>query len=252
MAKDVGLKGISITDHDAVLPKEVIDAAQSMDFKLINAVEFSTAYHNVHILGYGLSFSNPELNDFVKTECEKRKTACQEMCKKTKEYNIPVSFEEVLAEKNNIEGVLGRPHIAAVMVKKKYVKNGYEAFQKYLRKGCPVYVGYDKYRPPEIVEKIKAWKGIPIIAHLGLVKVEPDKIFQECLEAGLLGIEVYYPRHSFDQVQRLLELTVKHNLLISGGSDFHGILKPDIELGDAGLTEENYLLLKAKLDEIKT
>ena len=240
-AKTLGLRGISITDHDAILSDEDINYGRNVGLKIIPGIEFSTLYHNVHIIGYGLSSTNSDLIRFISIECEKRKIACQKMCERTFKFNIPVSFEEVLKEKNNIEGALGRPHIAAVMLKKGYVKTSYEAFGKWLGKGRSIYVGYDKFEHSEIVKKIIGWNGIPVIAHFGLVHNE--KVFYDCLSAGLQGIEVYYPRHTSEQTQHLLELANKNNLLITGGSDFHGVLKPDIRLGDAGLKEADFLKL---------
>lgn len=241
IASSFGLKGISITDHD-VISKEIVAVksyAREKGIHLIHGLEFSTQFSNVHILAYNIDLSQEGLWEYLKVEQAKRYEAVQEMCLRAKKKGMDIDFEEVLVAANN--GTLGRPHIAAVLQQKGYVKDIYEAFHKYLKKGQSVYAGYKKHHHTEIVRKILEWKGIPVLAHLALVAQEiQDDVFQECREEGLRGLEAYYPRFNEQQTNKLLELAQKHGLLISGGSDFHGTNKSDIELASAGLTEENF------------
>lgn len=241
MAASLGLKGISITDHD-IIGKDIPEIklyAQERGIFFVHGIEFSTQYSNVHILAYDLDLKQEELWAFMKEEQSKRYDAVQEMCIRAQKHGLDVTFEEVLLSANN--GTLGRPHIAAILEKKGYVKDIYEAFHKYLKKGQSIYAEYKKYHHTEIVKKILKWKGVPVLAHLALVAQElQDDVFHECRENGLKGLEVYYPRFNEQQKKKLMDMAKKYGLLMSGGSDFHGINKPDIEMGSAGLTEENF------------
>lgn len=237
----VGLKGLSITDHD-IISTEISDIKQyavERGILFIHGIEFSTEISNVHILGYNMDLKDSSLWKFLHDEQEKRSDAIREMCLRAQKNNLDVQFEEVEREADS--GAMGRPHIAAVMQKKGYVRDIYEAFHKYLKKGQPVYVDYQKKDHADIVKKILQWKGIPVLAHLSLVAKDlQDDIFHECRETGLRGLEVYYPRFNEQQTNKLMGMAKEYKLLISGGSDFHGINKPDIELGSAGLTDENF------------
>ena len=249
MAKNQGLAGISITDHDVIYDNldEIRTYADSQNILFVHGIEFSSKMDNVHILGYNIDVNSEDLKKYLLDEQAKRQEAVKEMCAMSVKYNVPVAYEEVLElAKNN--SAIGRPHIAAVLQKKGYIKNIYEAFQKWLRKGRPLYVPYDKNWHWEIIEKIKSWNGVPVLAHFSLIAENlQKKIFEESLSAGLAGMEVFYPRFNSYQTQHLYQMATQHSLIMTGGSDFHGTNKPDIHLGDAGLTEENFSKIKDTL-----
>ena len=241
-AASLGLKGISFTDHDTIDPEVGrCDAyAASRGLRFIHGVEFSTSVSNVHILGYNLDLSDPDLFSFLRTEQEKRIDAVKRMCLRAQKRGLEVSFEEVTAETSSVRS-LGRPHIASVLQKKGYVRDIYEAFERWLKQGQPVYAAYEKYEPSFIIQKILQWKGVPVLAHLCLVLPSLQKrVLAECLESGLAGIEAYYSRFSRSQSLYCLELAKQNRLFVTGGSDFHGSNKPDILLGSAGLDDSSF------------
>jgi predicted metal-dependent phosphoesterase TrpH len=241
-AAALGLKGISFTDHDTIDPEVGrCDAhAASLGIRFIHGIEFSTSLSNVHVLGYNLDLSDPDLVSFLRTEQEKRIEAVKKMCRRAQKRGLAVSFEEVSSESASGRS-LGRPHIASVLQKKGYVRNIYEAFERWLKQGQPVYASYEKYEPGFIIRKILQWKGVPVLAHLCLILPSlQSRVLSECLDNGLAGIEAYYPRFSGAQSRHCLDLAAKHRLLVTGGSDFHGSNKPDILLGSAGLDDTSF------------
>jgi 3',5'-nucleoside bisphosphate phosphatase len=242
-AVETGLKGISITDHDVISAdiSGVYDYARSIGLLFVHGIEFSTKTNNVHIIGYNLDLDNADLCLYLKEEQQKRLEALKEMCLRAAKEGFNVTFEEILAEQSGGPSSLGRPHLARAMEKKGYVTSLYEAFQKWLKKGQPIYADYVKFHHSEIISRILKWGGVPVLAHLSLVNPElQEKVFDEALESGLMGLEAYYPRFNSSQTQKLLIMAKKHKLIVTGGSDFHGVNKPDIELGSSGLTEESF------------
>jgi hypothetical protein len=238
----LGLKGISFTDHDTIDPEigRCDEYAASRGVSFIHGIEFSTSISNVHLLGYNLNLSDPDLVSFLKTEQEKRGEAVKKMCRRAQKRGLAVSFEEVASEAASVRS-LGRPHIASVLQKKGYVRNIYEAFERWLKQGQPVYASYEKYEPSFIIQKILQWKGVPVLAHLCLILPSLQKrVLSECLDNGLAGLEAYYPRFSGAQSHYCLELAGQYGLLVTGGSDFHGSNKPDILLGSAGLDDSAF------------
>ncbi|MBU1078121.1 MAG: PHP domain-containing protein [Spirochaetes bacterium] len=233
-----GLKGISITDHDDIDHNHIDEAAREKGLKYIYGMEFSTDTNNLHIIGYNLDIENLRLKEYIDFQKNEREKALRKMCKKTVECGIPIQFKEL--KKFNTRS-LGRPHMAAIMMEKGYVENFYEAFSKYLRNDKSVFVDYEKYHFLEIIDIILESNGTPILAHPGMLRDDVfQSIFKNALKRGLAGLEAYYPRHSIRQTKTLIEIAKKNGLVITGGSDFHGETKPDIKIGDAGISEEEF------------
>ncbi len=249
-AFDNKMKGISITDHDAVGSKEIY--FKVLESKIcIPGIELSSLNNNVHILGYGLDWRNPKLITFLKRQQDHRMNAIVKMCKKTKGFGIPVSVEEVLAEKKGDKGAVGRPHLAAAMLKKGYVLSIKEAFVKYLRKGAPIYEKKERHSHQFLIKKIIKWGGLPVLAHPGLIEEEiREKMIRESIEIGILGIEAYYPSHSEEYISQLITLASDNSLIVTGGSDFHGANKPHIYLGIAGIDISLFEKFNKKLQEL--
>ncbi|MBN1898862.1 MAG: PHP domain-containing protein [Spirochaetes bacterium] len=238
-----GLMAISITDHDDFSEDSLAAYAQKKDIIFIPAIEFSTKFTNVHILGYDLDWEKEQLKNFLTHQKKERKKAVLKMCEKSKDKGLPVSAEEIL-EKTREAKSIGRPHLADIMVKKGYVKNLYEAFKKYLYTGGPLFEDYEKYHHKEIIQLIKNCHGLAVLAHPGLIpRYTQDCTVEEIIDCGLDGLEVYYPRHTSSQINQFLTLCKKHDLGVTGGSDFHGEVKPDIKMGQAGLTAEEFTTL---------
>ena len=145
---------------------------------------------------------------------------------------LDVTYEEVRALAGT-ESV-GRPHIAQLLMQKKYVSSAKEAFDRYLAEGRAAYVARELPAPAEAIKWIREAKGVAVLAHPTWVKDSGDGL-SGCVtalkEAGLDGVEVHYSTHSKSQTSSYLELAQRLDLLVTGGSDFHGITKPDIEVG---------------------
>lgn len=235
------LAAIAITDHDTISgSKEAIRIGPPPGIKFLTGVEISAnppatfpCSGSFHILGYAIDVNHPPLNKMLEDLQKARKNRNPRILQTLKELGKPVSMDEVQAEVG--DGQMGRPHIARVMVNKGYVGSINEAFDKYLGKGKPAYV--DKYRmeSDQAIELISSAGGIPVLAHPGLIEPTADLPFENLIQTltsmGLKGIEVYYPEHTTESMEEYISLADHYGLLITGGTDFHGSLKPDLKMG---------------------
>jgi len=240
-AKTLGLGAIAITDHDTIDgSKEAssMDLTESLHF--LTGVEISTAppimnaQGSMHILGYCIRLDNPVLNQTLEELQAARKNRNPQIIERLNALGIEITLKEV-REKIGEDSQLGRPHIARLMVKKNLVSSINEAFDKYLAAGMPAYV--DKFRVDcfKAIEIIQGAGGLPVLAHPILLKTNKGKNFEDMVlsmkNRGLKGIEVYYPEHSADDTAYYIEIAKKFDLLMTGGTDFHGSLKPSIQMG---------------------
>ena len=241
LAEKLELGAISITDHDTLKgSRELLEAAGSSDVRVLTGIEISTvppALYTVagsfHILGYGIRLNDPVLNQTLETLQHARENRNPLIISRLNAMGLDITLEEVIQASG--EAQIGRPHIAQLMIKKGFVRTVDEAFDGYLGFNKPAYV--DKYRLDcqEAIEMIKEAGGAPVLAHPFLLRI-PDNSSLESLvatlkEMGLQGIEVYYPEHSSEDVEFYSRLALSHDLVITGGTDFHGAIKPDIQLG---------------------
>jgi predicted metal-dependent phosphoesterase TrpH len=142
------------------------------------------------------------------------------MVAKLADLGVHVDWERVLELAGT--STIGRPHIAQAMLEKKYVPSFKDAFEEYLGHGKPAYVDREKMLPAEAVEIIVRAKGLAVLAH-PLTTEDPEGLITELKPAGLAGIEAYYDGYSAEEIDQLVALANKHNLIATGGSDFHGI-----------------------------
>jgi hypothetical protein len=220
-AREIGLKAIAITDHDTLdglVP--AMQTGREISLEIIPGVELSTEYKEIeiHILGYLIDIHCREFLERLRQLRMKRKERAIKMVQKLQDLGIPITFEQVLAVSG--KAAVGRPHIARALKEEGFVDSLAEAFQRYIGRGCPAYVPRFKFLPGEAVQLIIQAKGIPVFAHPGLAGA--DEIIPELVRAGLKGLEVYYPAHSAQQVERYLHLCAEYALLPTGGSDYHG------------------------------
>jgi predicted metal-dependent phosphoesterase TrpH len=152
------------------------------------------------------------------------------MVAKLANLGMPVEWRRVLELAGG--STIGRPHIAQAMIEKGHVSSFKDAFDEYLGHGKPAYVEREKMLPAEAVGIIVKAKGLPVLAH-PLTTEDPEGLIAELKPAGLVGLETYYNGYSDEEVEGLLALAQKHDLIATGGSDFHGI-EPEEETAIGG------------------
>ncbi|MEX0962330.1 MAG: PHP domain-containing protein [Simkaniaceae bacterium] len=241
LAKERGLQGISITDHDTLAGYDsaLFELADRLGICLLIGVEFSSFHRNepVHILGYALDLKNPALSELVLRHQKRREKRNRLMIDKLRKEGFDLSYDE-------LEGgaSIGRPHIANLMVKKGYVSEINEAFKRYLGNGKKAYVNVDPISISETIDIIHSAKGKAFLAHPHLMKGSSVK---EVLKYSFDGMECYYARFQIDYEKRYIKMAKERRLLISGGSDFHGDNKLYNPLGASWTDEESFNLIQA-------
>ena len=234
-AAQKGLSAIALTDHDTTDGiDEAMIAAEKEGIELIPGIEFSTEYagRDVHIVGlyidYKSDFFKRRLVNFVNG----RTIRNREMCRRLTKHGFPVTYEELIEEFPDC--VITRAHYARFMQSRGYVKTVKEAFDKYIGDGCPCFIPRKKISPMRAVEIILKAGGFPILAHPPLYHMGSDrldKLVSSLKEAGLMGIEAIYCSYTNQDERDMRRLADRYDLLLSGGSDFHGANKPGLDLG---------------------
>lgn len=242
IAHRLGLTTIAITDHDTIdALEEGSKRASSLGIEFINGVELSSVYEDtdVHVLGYFIDLKNTELRSYLDEVKQKRLDRAEKMVELLKKHGFDIAFEEVLKEANNNKGVVGRSHIARALFKKGLIHSIEEAFERYIGRGGICYVAHALHSPFDVIDHIKQFKGIPVLAHPGILK--DDTLVYRLKDAGLAGIEVFHPDHTHYQTGVFLELAKELRLLVTGGSDCHGIgSEMGLRIGSVVL-EDHYL-----------
>lgn len=240
-AQKLKLAAIAITDHDSVDgSKKALQIGIPPSLHFLTGVEISAAHPpffpgsgSFHILGYAINLDHGDLNQTLNKLQDARKNRNPEILNRLNKLGFRISLEEVNQEVG--EGQLGRPHIAYAMMKRGFVESIDEAFDRYLATGKPAYVDKHRIECEQAVKIIRKAGGVPVLAHPALLNIENDQeldaLLQNLIKIGLAGIEVYYPGHSPRQISQYTELAGKYGLLMTGGSDFHGSLKPKIKMG---------------------
>jgi hypothetical protein len=236
----LGLAAISITDHDTLAgARKALDAGIPEGIHFVTGVEVSASAPtqfpisgSMHLLGYNIRLDDPDLNRELAKLQEARANRNPEIVRLLNRLGFEISYESLAAA---CDGQLSRPHIARHMVERGYVSSVDEAFDTYLSQGRPAYV--DKYRIDwrRAIEVIHNAGGVAVLAHPCLLDL-PDAGMMEALVVllkshGLRGIEVFYPEHSPTQTQQYQALAHTHGLLMTGGTDFHGALNPQLQMG---------------------
>lgn len=250
-AKKSGLKIMALTDHDTVDGiKEARVKAQEKDIEFICGIEFSTEYNEreVHILGYFLDENNPKLLELLSKLKRERVERTEKILKKLEKYKCYITMEDLQRE---VKGdLISRAHIANAMMAKGFVYSKAEAFKIYLRTGGLASEPKKELNALEAVSFIKSIGGIASLAHpklTGLSDGTLEKLVVLLKEQGLDALEVYYPEQTHRETETYKKLCDKYNLLYTGGSDFHGMNRPETLLGAKGINETELENLKNRL-----
>lgn len=235
LASRIGLKGIAITDHDTIEGwQEAEEAGGIYKVQILKGIELNTNSQGkeVHILGYELDASSPSLLTKLNYLKEARDLRMQEILRRLGQEGIQLTKEEVRTFAQG--GSIGRPHIAQALLEKGYIQSIQEGFERYIGAGAPAYVPSYKLTPEEGIEVIRSARGIPVLAHPGMQRLE-EKI-PAWVELGLQGIEVSHSKHRPEDEALYRTIAGKYKLIMTGGSDFHGeARKPGVELGHWGV-----------------
>lgn len=250
LAAKAGLNVISITDHDTVgALEESVGLADKYKIEFISGIEFTCEIPKaeVHILGYFIDWKEPSFLEIVKKIQKSREERIYKFAEKLKKMGVDLNPEEVFELAGH--RFPGRPHVARVLVKTGQVGSIREAFERFLDFKAPAYVSHYKMTPEQAIALIVKNKGIPVYAHPAATNA--DEIIPQLMAAGLRGIEVYYPTHSSFKVNHYRNLAKKYGLLITGGSDFHGMNGGrEISLGEVYLQDKYVEELKKAYEHI--
>ena len=223
-AVELGLEVIALADHDSVdgiVP--MLEAARKFPrLRVIPAVEVSTDVPSgeVHVLGYFIDYTSHELAEELVRFRNSRERRAQGMVVKLAGLGVHIDWRRV--QEIAGDGSMARPHVAQAMLEKGYITSIREAFDKYIARDGPAYVEREKMTPVEAVALIVRTNGLPVMAHPFTVP-DPEAMVIELKAAGLIGIEAYYNGYTADEISRLVSLADRHGLIVTGGSDYHGL-----------------------------
>lgn len=236
-----GLCAVALTDHDtidgleeAVSHAEALRQADKPSVEVVPGIEFSTKHEDkdVHIVGLYIAYDAPELRARLQAFVDSRTGRNIKMCRNLKEAGIDITYEKL--KERNPDAVITRAHYASYLFEEGYVRNRQEAFAKYLGDHTKYFVPREKVTPAQAVELILQVGGIPILAHPPLYHMgreRLDGLVASLKDVGLMGIESLYSTYTNQDERDMMRLADKYDLLLSGGSDFHGANKPNLDLG---------------------
>lgn len=244
LAASEGARAVAITDHDTINGlAEGTDAAVRVGVEFINGIEISAEYSpgTMHILGYYIDALSPVLAEKLTQLKRARDDRNPEIARRLQSLGFDMSYDEVARLAGN--QIVGRPHFARLMVERGYALSMKDAFDRFLAKGAAAYVEKSRLSPKDAIDLIHRSGGVAVLAHPYQLKLETkdeiEHLVGELTDLGLDGIEAIYSRHSDAERLMYSEMARRHNLLVTGGSDYHGSYKPDIRLvrgtGDLGV-----------------
>lgn len=235
MASFVGLKAIAVTDHDTMQGiQEAVNAGKEYQIEVIQGIELSVLYRqgDMHMLGYYLSTS-PLLETVLQEVQQARADRNPKILDKLAHLGCVIEMDELQYISQG--GQIGRPHIAQAMVNHGFVADTRSAFAMYLKKGGPAYAPKSVLSPERAIEAIHSAGGLAVLAHPFSLhcnhQAELEEAVAELKALGLDGMECYYSEHDSSFTEMCLQVAHKYDLAATGGSDFHGRPKPNIQIG---------------------
>lgn len=264
-AAAAGLSALAVTDHDNDSGcDEAVAAGLRLGVEVIRAVEISCDVDDLeqrgfkprrrptmHLLGYFIPEGDNPLSRALAELQQQRANRNRLIVERLNELGIPLTFEEVEAEAGGPGSQIGRPHFAAVLVRRGAVPDYQTAFDRYLAKGAQAYVGRKLYSPAQAVALMLSAGVVPVLAHpltLHLDDGELEVFVDALVEAGLMGVEGYHGDWSLEDQAGVRALAAARGLIVSGGSDYHGDMRPDRSLPGG---RHGVLVPDEVLDELK-
>lgn len=250
-----GLSAFALTDHDTTAGlDEALKAAEGKNIEVIPGIEFSTEYEgkDIHIVGLYIDYKGEaftkQIQNFVNSRIERN----QKVCQKLQNAGIDISYEKLIAAFP--DSVITRAHYAKYLLDIGVVKSMSDAFDKYLGDHTRYFVPREKVTPMQAIQLILEAGGIPVLAHPTLYHMSDKRLellLYRLKEAGLIAMECIYSTYSASETRKMKALADKYGLLPSGGSDFHGTTKPNLDLavgyGSLVIPEEILMNLKKHL-----
>jgi hypothetical protein len=257
LAGERGVEALAISDHDTFAGyDQALPEARKSGLDLVCGIELSTRVpgtksYTVHLLGYFLRQPPPEeFRAWLDELIDGRRDRNRRLIASLRDKGVDIELAEVERLGRTLTG---RPHFARILIDKGYATNFDEAFRRYLGETAPTYV--ERYAPyvAEAIKRVLQAGGVPVLAHpirLGLRDAAAEEAFiSELRDAGLRGIEVFHSDHRPADMERYGGIARKYNLLVTGGSDFHGDVKPHISLGTG--FHENLNIPMAVLNDLR-
>lgn len=220
-AEKHNLEVISITDHDTIRGyQKAAKIADEYDVRLLPGVEITSDFNGreCHLLAYCFDPDHPQIKQLIAQHYKSRLARAKWIVNELSKQGLEVDIEEVKAEANGSN--IGRPHIAAVLIDKGYVASFKEAFIRYLSDQSLGTIYNQYYSHHEVIAAVKEAGGAIVVAHPG--NLYSDEELDELVAAGIDGIELIHPSHDYSRQKQVEKFADDHNLLKTGGSDFHG------------------------------
>jgi 3',5'-nucleoside bisphosphate phosphatase len=243
-ASRAGVSAIAVTDHDNDAGcDDAVAAGEALGVEVVRGVEISCDVEDLaergftprlrptmHLLGYFIPPGDNPLSKALGELQWHRANRNRLIVERLNELGIPVTFDEIEREAGGPGAQIGRPHFAAVLVRHGAVADYQEAFDRYLAKGAQAYIGRKLYKPAEAVELMLRAGVVPVFAHPFTVQLPDEQLEQfvdELIDAGLRGIEAYHGDWAEAEQEPLRSLARERGMIASGGSDYHGDMRPD-------------------------
>ena len=253
-AKAGSLRAIALTDHDTTEGlDEALAAGAALGLEVIPGIEISADHKpgSMHILGLFIDHHHTGLEEQLQILKRARAERNPLIIAKLQKFGLAITMEEVSAVAGG--GQVGRPHIAQVLVDKGYVSSFQDAFNRYLGNHAPAYVHKFRFSPQKAIAMITAAGGVAALAHPFTLEYTSTghlrMILQQLRDWGLTALEVYYPEHQPEKQKIYKDLAQELGLLMTGGSDYHGVIKPEIKIGLVGPDQHVGYELVEKLKE---
>ena len=263
-AIEKGLSAFALTDHDTTegIDEAVVAAnkhnksiaigeTEGLPLEIIPGIEFSTEYmgKDIHILGLYIDYNAPAFKEKIQEFVDARILRNQKMCASLASDGIDITYEKLLEEYP--DAVITRSHYAKYLLNHGYTTSMKEAFERYIGDHCKHFIPREKITPMQAVGLINEVGGLAFLAHPTLYHMSDrvlEGLIKDLIESGLAGIEAVYCTYTQGEEAQMRKFASKYDLLISGGSDFHGSIKPKLDLA---VGYGKLFIPESILDEIK-